>query len=84
MGFGICPNCDEKVILEIEPEIGIQVVCETCLAELAIIWLNPIELMFSDYEEYRKYPDEPEFETFQKIKKVNKGGKDGNGHNQKK
>jgi hypothetical protein len=84
MGYGICPNCDEKVILEIEPEIGTRVICETCLADLVITWLNPIELMLSDYEDYKKFPDEPEFDSFQKIKKVNKGGKNGNGQNQKK
>lgn len=51
MGYGICPNCDEKIVFKKEPEIGIQVLCGTCQIEFVVTWLNPIELDIIDFEE---------------------------------
>ncbi len=28
MGYGTCPNCENKVVFESEPEIGVHVLCE--------------------------------------------------------
>ena len=57
MDYGICPNCENDVLLEEEPAFGIHVLCETCQTELVITWLNPIELELIDYEEYEEYEE---------------------------
>ena len=67
MGYGICPNCDKKVIFEKEPEIGIHVLCETCQTELVITWLNPIELALIDYEEYETDGESEIIEDFEEY-----------------
>jgi hypothetical protein len=81
MGFGFCPNCENKVDIMAEPELGLHVMCKACQMELVIIWLNPIELSLIDYEDYEIYDDEPYIENFQKIKKKQKGGYDANKQN---
>lgn len=70
MGYGICPNCDNKVMFEKEPVIGVHVLCETCQTELVISWLNPIELAIIEYEDYepddgsRKYDEYDDFDDY--------------------
>lgn len=83
MTFGVCPNCENKVDVGGEPEIGIHHLCETCRIELVIVWLNPIELSIIDYEDYGQFDDDSYSDVFQKIKKK-KGVYNGNGKTQKK
>ena len=83
MTFGVCPNCEKKVDVGSEPEIGNHYLCETCRADLVITWLNPMELSIIDYEDYGQFEDDLYGEVFQKIKKK-KGENYGNGKTQKK
>ena len=68
MGYGICPNCENKVIFEKEPEIGIHVLCETCQTELVISWLNPIELAIIEYDDYEPDYDSRNFDDYDDYK----------------
>jgi Zn-finger nucleic acid-binding protein len=70
--FGLCPACDKKVDVGSDPDIGLHCRCESCLGELVVVWLNPIELSLIDYEEYRQFDDDPYHSNFQKIRR-NKG-----------
>ncbi|MGB2962832.1 MAG: hypothetical protein WBB69_02490 [Anaerolineales bacterium] len=83
MTFGVCPNCENKVDVGVEPDIGIHHLCETCQVDLVIVWLNPIELSIIDYEDYGQFDDDSYGDVFQKIKKK-KGVYNGNGKTQKK
>lgn len=67
MGYGTCPNCENKVVFEKEPEIGIHVLCEACQTESVITWLNPIELAIIDYEDYDSYDDFEDFEDYEEY-----------------
>jgi Zn-finger nucleic acid-binding protein len=72
MTFGLCPNCDNRIDVGEEPDIGLHHYCETCQAELVVVWLNPIELSIVDYEDYDLLDGDPYPSNFQKMKK-NKG-----------
>lgn len=82
MSYGICPNCDNKVFIDMEPEIGFHLLCKTCQTPLVIVWLNPIELSLIDYEEYDIIDEGSITNKFQKSKI--KGVYNGNGKTQKK
>lgn len=69
MSYGICPNCDNKVFIDMEPEIGFHLLCQTCQTPLVIVWLNPIELSLIDYEEYDIIDEGSTINKFQKSKK---------------
>ena len=83
MAIGLCPNCEGKVDIGSEPDIGLHHSCETCQAELVVVWLNPIELSMIEYDNYGPFDDDLYTENFQKIRKV-KGEYDANRKNQKK
>jgi Zn-finger nucleic acid-binding protein len=83
MAFGLCPNCGSKVDIGSDPDIGLHPICESCRAELVVVWLNPIELSIIDYEDYGQFDDDLYVENIQKIRK-NKGEYDANRKNQKK
>ncbi len=86
---GICPNCEEELGLDRDPEIGFHITCQACSTELVVVWLNPLELAIIDYEDYDDendyefYDDDQLFTTFEKIKKKT-GGKNGHQKNNKK
>lgn len=52
MVYSICPECDHKVDVGEDPEIGSHLYCETCLAGLGVTWLNLIELMIIERDDY--------------------------------
>jgi len=62
MGQSLCPNCDQKVFINNEPEIGDHVMCETCHTELVVTWLNPLELLIIDYEDYESFDNYEDYE----------------------
>jgi lysine biosynthesis protein LysW len=43
-----------------QPRVGKQVVCETCGAELEVVWLDPIELDYPmmDFDDFEEFADE--------------------------
>ena len=70
MSYGICPNWNNKVFIEMEPEIGFRIVCETCQTPIVIVWLNPIELSLIDYDDYEIIDEGSNTNKFKKsIKK---------------
>jgi hypothetical protein len=69
MVYSICPECDHKVDVGEDPEIGSHLFCETCLADLVVTWLNPIELMIIDKDDYPQNDADSFSENFQKIRK---------------
>ena len=75
MSVSDCPNCGYQVNLGEGPEIGLKLFCDSCFADLVVVWLNPIELMVNDYEEYGQFDGDYFGENIQKIRK--KGDKDG-------
>ena len=68
MSNGICPNCNNKVLIEMEPEIGFSLPCNTCRIPLVIVWLNPIELSLIDYDDYEIIDEGSDTNKFQKSK----------------
>lgn len=72
MEYGICPNCEKKVIFEKEPEFGLHVLCETCQTESVITWLNPIELELIDSEEFQTDEEFEEFEDYENNEQYGK------------
>ena len=71
MRNGICPNCNNNVLIDMEPEIGFSFVCETCRIPIVIVWLNPIELSLIDYDDYEIIDQGSNITKIQKSK--NKG-----------
>ncbi len=57
-----CPDCGSEVTVGSQPHIGKQVVCESCGAELEVVWLDPIELDYPmmDIDEYEESFDDEE------------------------
>ena len=37
-----CPKCQRQINLDPDLEIGQQVICQLCAAELEVVWLFPI------------------------------------------
>ena len=52
-----CPACNHKIIIGGHPRIGQRVTCSACRAELAVIWLDPIELDFPYDDDDDDYED---------------------------
>jgi hypothetical protein len=55
MPDGYCPQCDKKVDLAEDLDIGLKISCKACHAALVVVWLNPIELMLIDSGEYGQF-----------------------------
>ena len=47
----LCPNCEETIQFDVQPEIGQLVVCFECDDELEVIALDPIVLSWLLYDE---------------------------------
>jgi hypothetical protein len=47
----VCPSCDADIEIGAMPAYGMRLECPVCDAALKIIWLDPIELDWWDYEE---------------------------------
>jgi hypothetical protein len=65
----MCPECNHKVDVGEDPDIGLHLYCETCLADLVVAWLNPIELIIVGIDDYAQFDGDPFSENFQKIRK---------------
>jgi lysine biosynthesis protein LysW len=65
MKSGVCPNCEEMVNVGDSPLVGNFARCESCGAELIIVWLNPLELDFAYYPEDEDYLHE-EYDDFER------------------
>lgn len=39
-----CPDCDNRITLEVKPEKGMRITCPFCGADLEVIGLDPVEL----------------------------------------
>jgi hypothetical protein len=48
----MCPECDAKVAVELEPKIGHRVICRSCKSILTIIRLTPLELDWAFIESF--------------------------------
>jgi lysine biosynthesis protein LysW len=44
MPTSVCPECSEKVYVELDCEQGDKVTCEECGAALIVVGLDPVEL----------------------------------------
>ena len=69
MPYSYCPKCDHKVDVGLDPDIGLRLSCESCQAELVVVWLNPVELMINDFMDYEQFEGDLYDENFQKISK---------------
>lgn len=54
----ICPECDAKIIIELEPKIGRRVMCKRCKSILAVIRLAPLELDWAFVESFEDIPSD--------------------------
>lgn len=52
----MCPECDAKVLVELEPKIGQRVMCRSCKSILTIIRLMPLELDWAFIEPFEDTP----------------------------
>jgi alpha-aminoadipate carrier protein LysW len=55
---GYCPDCDARITLK-SPQLGQQVICRACGAELEVVDLSPLEL---DWALDEPYDDDDEYE----------------------
>ena len=53
-----CPACDYKITIGGRPRIGQRVTCPACRADLAVIWVDPIELDFPYDDDDDDYEDD--------------------------
>lgn len=50
-----CPQCANRIEIQVNPEVGQQLRCQNCQAPLVITWLYPVCLDFLD----ESLPDQP-------------------------
>ena len=46
-----CPECQQKINLSSDPEIGQPITCQYCNTMLEVVWLFPIFLDYMDIQE---------------------------------
>jgi lysine biosynthesis protein LysW len=46
-----CPECQQKINLGTDPEIGQPVICRSCNTKLEVVWLFPVFLDYMDIQE---------------------------------
>lgn len=46
-----CPECQQKINLGSDPEIGQPVTCQSCNTMLEVVWLFPVFLDYIDIQE---------------------------------
>lgn len=68
MTNALCPSCDAQIEIGAMPVCGMRLECPACDAALKIIWLDPVELDWWDYEDDAdetddRFPEEEEDET---------------------
>jgi hypothetical protein len=51
MKSAVCPSCDADIEIGAMPCYGLRLECPVCDAALKIIWLDPVELDWWDYED---------------------------------
>ena len=47
-----CPVCHSKIEISQEPDIGLRIICQNCLAKLEVTWLYPITLDLPEEKGY--------------------------------
>ncbi len=63
--MALCPECESKLTLPEEAEVGDVVVCKTCEAVLEIISLRPLELELVRYLDDAEEEEEEDLEDFE-------------------
>jgi alpha-aminoadipate carrier protein LysW len=61
MGRVYCPDCDEKIVLNPDVELGLRFVCPNCDVELEVISVDPLEIDWAyddSWDEDEEYDDE--------------------------
>ena len=48
--FAFCPDCEERIQLDTDPELGQRVLCPHCWANLEVIRLWPLKLSWDTGE----------------------------------
>ncbi|MGD2206910.1 MAG: hypothetical protein PVH17_09035 [Anaerolineae bacterium] len=59
-----CPDCDEKIVLNIKPQEGQKLSCPHCDADLEVISVNPLELDWAydwDWDDDEDFEDDDDF-----------------------
>lgn len=57
MRSAACPSCDADIEIGAMPAFGMRLECPVCDASLKIIWLDPIELDWWDYDEDEEFEE---------------------------
>lgn len=65
--MALCPECEAKLTLPEELEVGDVVVCRTCEAVLEVITLRPLELELVRYLDDTEEDEEEELEDFEDV-----------------
>lgn len=47
-GTAFCPVCEQRFKLDVRPQIGLQVGCPSCKADLEVVSLRPLELVLAE------------------------------------
>lgn len=47
----LCPECQQKINLGPNPEIGQPVICQSCNTMLEVVWLFPVFIDYMDIQE---------------------------------
>lgn len=58
-----CPACDNTFSIPGKLHLGQKVLCSSCDAHLQVVWLDPLELDWVDYEE--EEDEDEEIEEYQ-------------------
>jgi uncharacterized paraquat-inducible protein A len=58
MPRSLCPACEGAVSLPGRPQLGLKVTCPFCGEQLQVVWENPLELDWADYNEEEALPED--------------------------
>jgi uncharacterized paraquat-inducible protein A len=51
MPRSLCPACDGAFSIPGKPQLGQKIACPFCGEKLQVVWENPLELDWADYNE---------------------------------
>ena len=49
--IALCPDCEQDIMLGLEPEAGENITCPNCWASLIVVDTDPIQLAWDTVEE---------------------------------
>jgi hypothetical protein len=54
-----CPECQQRIDLVSDPNIGQQTTCQSCNTDFVVTWLFPVNLDYLDDSDFVEIEDQP-------------------------